>query len=264
MSEDKYEDFNKVLKRYYIIKNQYVKNIIKKKEKIMKANISKKDKISRIKQIKNKCINCKRDVDMIFLERNRKMMVKCGNIENPCKLNIDLDKGLIVSVDKEIERIKSLVDNNISEIIKTKLDLLFNYIDEEQAVNEFDVKKKNFNENSKLLNTYKNLYNDIKNDKKKDDEVKKDLIELESINDEINILKKNFQSDDRNENIVAIVELYKNRFLPLIEKVRKNKFNYQNVSYNKAHDKYLIEQEKYTEKDIQIYIEEPKILSNNK
>lgn len=264
MSEDKYEDFNKVLKRYYIIKNQYAKSIIKKKEKIMKAKISKKEKIARIKQIKNKCINCKRDVDMVFLERNRKMMVKCGDIENPCKLNIDLDKGVLVSVDKEIQRIKQLVDNNISEIIRTKLDLLFNYIDEEKAVNDFDIKKKNFNENSKLLNTYRNLYNDIKDDEKKNDEVKKNMIELNAIKDEINILKKNFQSDGRNENIVAIIELYKNRFLPLIESVRKNKFTYQNVFYKKSDNKYLIEQEKYTEKDIQIYIEEPKILSNNK
>ena len=43
--------------------------------------------------LKNKCVNCKREVGTSFSENNRIFKAVCGDAVNPCKLHIELQVG---------------------------------------------------------------------------------------------------------------------------------------------------------------------------
>lgn len=106
--KDKYEN------EYY---EKYIKPIIKTK----KSKREKRVEFSRLP--KNECINCKRNVNTIFSVTSdvkkllKKFRAKCGDIENPCPLDIQIDYSLRLKMDREI--INGL--NNIEEV---KLDII--------------------------------------------------------------------------------------------------------------------------------------------
>ena len=106
--KDKYEN------GYY---EKYVKPIIKSK----KSNREKRVEFSRLP--KHECINCKRNVGTIFSINSdvKKLMknfkAKCGDIGDPCPLDIQIDYSFRVKMDKEIV-------NGLSNIEEVKLDII--------------------------------------------------------------------------------------------------------------------------------------------
>merc|ERR1712196_700857 len=109
--------------------------IQKQKNKIMRnPELSLKDKREHIKLLKKTCINCKKNGGTIFSKEDHILKAVCGNLENPCKLNISIFTGDYEDIRvakkifvKEIENIKT-------RIIRIKLDLLFNYVDETTSI----------------------------------------------------------------------------------------------------------------------------------
>ena len=99
------------------------------------------------------CVHCKRPVGTIFSMENRTLGAKCGDVNAPCPLNIQIYKGRVTRLDDDFkywynEYIKDLTET----IVKTKLDVLFQYISEEDAV-------KLFQETKEQLDMYKMGYN---------------------------------------------------------------------------------------------------------
>lgn len=110
---------------FYRLKNKYENEYYEKYIKpIIKTNKSKREKRVEFSRLpKNECINCKRNVGTLFSVTSddkktfKKFRAKCGDIENPCPLDIQIDYPFRLKMDREI--IKGL--NNIEEI---KLDII--------------------------------------------------------------------------------------------------------------------------------------------
>lgn len=265
MSEDKYDKFNKALSSYYTIKNQYTKKLITKKNKIINDSaLGQKEKRQNIKKIKKQCVNCKRQVDMIFVEKGNQLVAKCGDVGKPCKLHIELDKGYVVNISKEIETLKKKVENNMLEIIKTKLDLLFNFINEEKAIQEFELKKENYEKSKKIFHKYKQLFQDVTDNDRKKEILREKLSEIYNHEKEINLLLQKYRDEEKNQFVVEIIQIYKNSFLPKIKEMREIKYVYENMLFDKKEDNYTSEQMTFTDKELEIYINEPKIISYKK
>jgi hypothetical protein len=142
-------DVNDALNEFYKLKSryetdyytEYVKPIISSK------GMSKREKrIAYSKLPKPECVNCKRPVGTIFTIKKdadefiRIFTAKCGDIESPCPLDINIEYAerhtyvsQMETQDKELNEVKL-------QIIKDKNDLMFGYIGQNDAVFKFNEK----------------------------------------------------------------------------------------------------------------------------
>ena len=135
------------ISKFYKLKGLYDSRYNAAKLRIIRSDISLAEKKAETKDIKLKCINCKRLVGTHFTTTDRHLRVVCGDKTNPCKLNIDIQLGtseLFSSLEFSLSH-----DLNIAKmrIIETKLMLLFDLITEEQMIEAF----------TNLKETYKSL-----------------------------------------------------------------------------------------------------------
>ena len=97
---EKKKDYLESLNNYYKLKAMYENSFDKEKTNIINNNsLSWKEKKIEFKNYKPKCINCKRPVGTIFSrtydekEFSRVLKAVCGDIQDPCSLNITLNIG---------------------------------------------------------------------------------------------------------------------------------------------------------------------------
>ena len=112
---------NDALNEYYKLKAKYQENY---HDKYIKPILRSNDKSKREKRLeyqklpKAECINCKRNVGSIFsikkdqTELSRTFSASCGDLTDPCPLNINFDYTFRNELNKEMLE----ADNDINEI----------------------------------------------------------------------------------------------------------------------------------------------------
>jgi hypothetical protein len=153
-----YSDVKEAVNEYYALKNRYTEDQKTVINKIMnKKSMSRKDKVREVRSAVFRCVNCKREGGTKFWkDSNYNLKAICGNVQNPCNLNIEILASLTVS-EREINSEKESIEEAKRKIIQLKLNTLFGYITEEESV-------KKFNENSKILKNER-TNNNINNEK---------------------------------------------------------------------------------------------------
>ena len=144
-----YSDVKEAVNEYYALKNRYTEEKKTVIDKIMnKKSMSRKDKIQEVRNAVYNCINCKRKGGTKFnKDQYDNLTAICGNVQNPCNLNIEILASLTVTK-REIDYEKERIEEAKQKIIQLKLNILFGYITEEESV-------KKFNENLKLIKNEK-------------------------------------------------------------------------------------------------------------
>jgi len=143
-----YEDS---LNEYFKLKNYYETSHHKEKEKIYDSSPTKKIARQKILQLKPPCIYCKRAVGTIFSKKDNHYMAICGDSANPCKLKIDIFSGNFGSNIHLLYNFKEHVEELKDDIIRQKLDNLFNYTTEEKSIALFKKRLEEFNFDSSML-----------------------------------------------------------------------------------------------------------------
>ena len=222
-------DYLKALREFYELKNKYDTLIKKQKRKIINNNtLSNKQKRDAFQLLKPKCIKCKKPVGTKFITKNNILNAVCGSTTNPCSLNIYIDKGKSINLYDHVEDLMEEKDTIIVNVIKLKLDLLFNYTSEEKAMGEFKIVKDQY---SKICDEYEESLNKLLNiiykfdNKEQMDIVKLQIYEyISSIKNNINLYKKGEGEQYLND----AISIYINDLSPSLEKDRQ--FNYS-LSY---------------------------------
>ncbi len=263
------EQCRAAIEEYYTLKNNY-EQVYKKKRKIIMTDmrITKQDKRNAIQNIKVPCIHCKRMVGTIFSMENRILKAKCGDSTNPCPLNIEIYKGRVTRYDIAFQiwledHIKEYSEN----IVKTKLDVLFQYITEDEAV-------KIFQETKEELDLYKMGYNtdfQLYLEKTTNSENKN---ELESVNKkllhykgEMKKLLAQYYINKDNRIFNTIITLYTEKVIPLLQTIREMKYKYIDLEYDSDEDLYYLNTKHYLIRDLEtntLEEDEPRLLSNIK
>jgi hypothetical protein len=250
-------EFKDALNTYYGLKSQYEKNMAKEKNKIINTpGLSWREKRREFLRIKPKCINCKRPLGTIFKTRNTKegerhLIALCGDRANPCPLNIDLNVGYIVNIFDFIQNDEKEIDKYKKDIIKEKNDLLFGYIDSEEAVKRFDELKENI---SALMSSYEytlEIYLNIVNNKEKKEDLKKKSTAFFL---EVDNFKKMISDYEKTQDVQYVsdaIELYINSILPTTTELRNLKYAYSAVEYNEDENTYSLIQKPITQEELE-------------
>tara|TARA_B100001093_G_scaffold496100_1_gene541328 strand:+ start:862 stop:1644 length:783 start_codon:yes stop_codon:yes gene_type:complete len=254
---------NEAITQYYKLKEEYEDKINQNKLKIINNPIlTLNEKEKKFKQIKKYCINCKSEGGTIFSNKDGILKAKCGNLSKPCGLNIEIKKGKYVLSDDLVNNLQKKINNIKIEIIKIKLDFLFNYISESEALAQFNTLKE---ELSKQNNLYQKaeIFNinitDNPQTKSLLDAANHDLfVEVQKIKDFCKVYKIS-----KNKLLLNnVAENYISSVLPLTKTISDLKYLYKTVD-NIENISYLIEK-KFTLASLEFPLEHGKILDNKK
>ena len=257
---------------YYKLKNKYENDYNKDKQKIIKnKQMSWKEKRSEFKQLKPKCINCKRPVGTIFSIKKsgdpkddyRELKAICGSLTEPCSLNININAGITYNIMDHIKELEKDIEEYKKEIIEYKNKLLFGYTQTETAVDNFDKIKEAINDTSFLLNiNYERLF-DIVDNKIKNETIAKLKEEIYILINEIKESIKKFNSTGNIQFVRDSVEIYVNQMETKLHDLSVLKYNVNLVEYDDSEDVYRLIQKKNSAYDLEdIYIA-PQVINFN-
>lgn len=219
------------LNTFYTMKSKYEEKIMDhKKEIIGLPKLSWREKRTRYKQFKPKCIHCGKTGGTLFFsgydekDDERKLIARCGNKERPCPLNIVIHLGNIYRVDETLLEDEKDIEGFKRQVIRDKNDLLFGYINTNEALERFEELKTNIKD---VNDVYEYALQHYYLDKIENPETKKRVKELNvEIPEQIKDLKKLVEDYEKSpnenaQNILDATTLYVETIRPNTEELRK-------------------------------------------
>lgn len=233
-------NMEKEINDFYKLKAKYDEKISKIKQKIKNKNtLTKKDKQKEFRNIQFKCVNCNRPGGTLFEIKKNKLSALCG-ASSKCDLNISIDKKTYYNIRNEKADVEEEINLLKIYIIKTKLDFLFNYIEESEAIKEFSIQKEDFNLFSKGLISTKKDYIEIVDNIETNTLLKETIISLHEKIIQIKDLEKNYIETKNTQLIEDIINIYKIDIIPLNKKIRELKYSYYNIVKDEKDNNIII------------------------
>jgi hypothetical protein len=253
ISAKKYEDYLTKFEEFMALKKKQENKFIISKKNLKKACKKldrkpsvdeKKENIIKVKK-SLRCSNCNKLGGIIFKDNKvgRRHIIEaiCGNIEEPCNLNIKLQKPTTLNIPYELENAREQINKQKGVITEYKLDLLFGLDDEEVILQEFQTNKEILQQlldGANLLHEIFNAENysvNISDDPPQIISKKKYFKDKQKIlNELVSVVKKNtklYQETDDIKILEDIIQNYKNVIIPLENEVFNHK--YQVIYMNK-------------------------------
>lgn len=250
------------LNEYFKLKSKFEDDININKKKISNHSASKKEKRSEFLKLMPKCVNCRRPskkgtiFSTIYYPETettgayRKLSASCGNIVDPCNLNIEIHLGQTEQLDYLISNMKKEIKTYKDKIINDKNKLLFGLITTETALDNFDFNKNYINDLTSVYEMYLDQWNKlIENPDKKLELDESHIILYENIH-KIKDCIKQMNQNDNNKFASDAAEIYVTTVKPILDKIRHLKYN-ENIVYHDDYDnKCKLIQRPYTNLDL--------------
>lgn len=225
-------NYKDAINQYFKLKKTYETDMKRKITQI--KNRSKDNKRKQrllLASFKPKCVVCKRPVGSIFKKENNYYTAICGDVgRNPCRLNIRIFNGVSYNFFDDMHYFKEYTENGMEEIIKQKMDVLFNYISEKRATIAFESAFKKYTDYNSgfsiLFDRYKEIY---------ENPSKKELIRLKTdrvyeILGEIDERMNEYQKTPTNKELLKdAMELQQRELVPAIIELREAKYQEMTV-----------------------------------
>ena len=248
---------------YYQLKKNYEDKMNAKKMKILKnPSLSIREKRQKFLQIKKRCIKCNKSGGTLFNIDNTILSATCGNVDEPCDLNIKINRGSFNNIILMNQNIIEDTETVQNDIIKTKLNLLFNYYDEEETVQLFEKLKKMLKQNTDILELTKSEFIKIIDNPTRKKELKDEMTEFYRLKERLYVLHKEYFDRQEPMLINDMAELYVSQIQPLATKIRNLQYKYCTV--DKVGNTYKLIEEPYTYEELFIPDQdnEPEVISN--
>lgn len=259
---------NEAMNEYYKLKSKYETDYYNKYVKpILKTDdMSKREKrIEYQKLPKAECINCRRNVGSIFTikkdseEESRTFIASCGDLSNPCPLNINFDYTFYSELNKELMSAEEDINYIKNKIIIDKNNMMFGYSDQSKAIDSFN----NDTSELKTMTEGAGFVMEI-NIRENDNPVKRDLIKKNEDKFGMEYLlpfKDMIKTFDQSGNVEVVnkaMRLYVDEMLPLTKSIRNLKYEVNYIDFLEEKDN-----EDPTEKgDLYILIQKKNSLQN--
>ena len=238
------------LEEYYKLKNKYM--LLKQKKINELAGDYGKDYYQK-KQIlakyKPKCINCKQDGGTIFTETPELLRATCGNTFSPCKLDLVIARKKFAQISQKLLLTHENLENYKKNIITTKLDFLFNYIEEEKAVETFETLKHQLNNTQESYTNLVNYYNSITNNEELKQLIQEKITDLEINKKQYSDALELFKSSGEVNYLKSAVEIHNTKLAPLGNEIMKLKYKSSYIEKNEL-DQYIFFQNSYNLEDL--------------
>ncbi len=265
MSSEEIITPNDALNEYFKLKSKFENDVnVHKKKIINNQTLSKREKRIEFLKLKPKCVNCKRPSNkgtIFSIVSNpetenssayRKFTATCGDLVNPCNLNIEIHLGDTEPLDKLMTNIRDEIKQYKNKIIDDKNKLLFGLLTTETALENFDANKNYISDLTSIYEMYLNEWNKMIENPEKKIELDESLtLSYENIKKIKDCIKKMHENDDV-QFAVDAANIYVTSLKPLLDKIRHLKYS-ENIVYHDEYDKKCkLIQRPYTDLDVSV------------
>lgn len=215
-------DVTEAISHFFKLKNEYELARRKLRRETYKKSTTKKGAKRRVDALRFKCINCKNPGSpegTLFSMKNRTFTAICG-APNKCNLNIKIFAGYFSDLYSYYTLFKEDIEDNKENIIKHKLDTLFNYTREKEAVELFKKEMKNYSENNVLLKELSSKYNELYGNEERSMKIIEKRFQIDEINANIEKLLKEYNSTGNREILNMAINIHVNELLPETRNLR--------------------------------------------
>jgi hypothetical protein len=229
---------------FYKLKSEYEegrRGVLKKAKKLyLSKRKDMKGFKKYIKDLKFPCVNCKRKVNSIFVIKNYELKAKCGGLEEPCRLNIIINRGIFLPYDKIhngdgiIEGTRNELNKIKSTIIDVKTKFILKLITDVEAISFFDKYNEELNELLEGKALREDIYLSlINNENNKDDIDDKLLLKNNLIQDiKRNASEYKLSEYKENEKIIEIIDKYLTILIPTIDDLNNLQYRVREIEDN--------------------------------
>ena len=151
--------------------------------------------------------------------KNRTFTALCG-APNKCNLNIKIFAGYFSNLYSYYTLFKYDTEENKENIIKHKLDTLFNYTGEKTAVQLFKNEMNTYSKNNILLKELSNKYNELYGSEERSNKITEKRYQIDEINVTIQNLLKEYNSTGNREVLNLAISTHINELLPETRNLR--------------------------------------------
>ena len=280
--EEERTRINDAIHGYYSMKEKYNTALEKRRQRLINdpvinwKSLSAQQKARRLALIKPACIVCKQEGGSIFTETDGKLKAICGNISQPCGFHIEVARGKYISLEtlmnESLEEVRATKD----EIIRMKLDLLFQFISEDELLDQFDAVQHKLQEQMKMYSEFRTYYLSVtdNDDRRKDTETHTRVIS-EKIAQVKEYMTEFRDTEWKNRSIIDdILVLYQQDIEPAFMKLRETKYIYSQVETTENADGALVQmyndgefnlsQKRYSYNELYMPVIMPKWIADNR
>jgi hypothetical protein len=255
-------DVKEALNEYFRLKDKFYNELIVNKKKIINnSTLSNREKRSEFLKLKPKCVNCKRPSEKgtIFLityhestdvdDSYRTFKAMCGNIADPCNLNIEIELGSVNSIEEDLNELSEDIKYYKNNIINDKNKLLFGLITTETALKNFETNKENISHGTSLYENYLDIWKNKTDNLDKKTQLDDTIVLSYDYIKQIKVSIKKMRENNDTQFAVDAANIYYNVLEPLLQKIRNLKYS-ENFVYHDDNDYCKLIQNKYSISDI--------------
>lgn len=274
MSIQEIPNVTDALNDYFKLKNIFEIQVNKEKTKLINnLLLSNREKRAEFLKIMPKCVNCKRPskkgtiFSIKYIPETddkhayKKLTAMCGNLADPCNLDIEIHLNETEPLDKLISNVRSEIKTYKNKIINDKNRLLFGLITTEKALENFDFNKSYINDLTSLYEMYLDQWNKIIDNPEKKLELDESLVLSYQNIDKIKACIKKMNETDDSQFAVDAADIYVTTLKPLLDKIRHLKYS-ENIVY-RDNDTCNLIQRTYTEVDLGVSAQQNKVIKYN-
>lgn len=250
MTNETTESYYSDLREYYKLKTNY-DTLKQKKMNELIGNYGKDydQKKQHYSRFKSKCINCKQEGGTIFTESSDLLRATCGNNVKPCKLDLSIKRKKFAHISEKLDLAKQDLAKYKKNIITTKLDFLFNYIEEEKAIEVFELMKQQLTNNQENYLNLLSLYNSITHNEDRENLIQEKITEFEN-NKKLYIeALELYKSSGQVMYLQNGIEIYKSKLSVLGNEIMNLKYKSSYVEKNEQ-DQYIFFQNDHNLEDL--------------
>ena len=222
-------NYAEALDNYFRIKHKYESELLTEKRKAFSKGKTKKDAMQRSRSVVKKCLNCRKSGGMSFKTTSDRYTASCGNSHNPCKFNIELTRGSYLLSETYLDAMGDILNDTRQIIVKQKMDAIFEYVSEDTSSRTFKETMKRYEEDSSLYNSEMKNFNELYNNAKQSDDIKKRQVIIYNINQKIKLLSNEYKENRTTSALKVIVNIYQSELIPEMENLRRLKYDIMEV-----------------------------------
>ena len=221
------------ISEYFKLKKRYEENNYKDKKRIFEKASSKQQGKKNLSRWIPKCVQCRQSGGTKFSIKNNTYYAVCGNKQSPCNLDIEIYNGNVFNIDElmttyGLEELIKFKEN----IIKQKLDNIFNYENEKEAMKKF---KENLEEFTFFNIGYTELIE--KNNNLYKDDIRNEMItrKTQQIYDLITAIKElitQYKIDGNKQLLKTAIEIQVKELNPEINNLRLLRYEIMEMKYS--------------------------------
>ena len=228
------KNYKDSLHSYFELKSKYEKKLYNLKKSAHAREYTKKRKNLAVKAVVAPCIKCERKVGSLFYKKDNIYFAKCGDTNQPCNLDIRLHDGQTGLLVEYLQFTKLDVDETKENIIKHKLDTLFNYIDENDAAQLYQTYLESFNLDNSFLTNYMNKYNELFQSNVKSETIQEKNNNVFGYIQDIQKLLSSYKETNNDQLIKDAVEIHVNHILPELRNIQNIKYEIMEMEINES------------------------------